>query len=92
MGLGQIETSNGSASSASKSTMVQFKNPGHDDVNPDEGYQSEDWYDAVRWLRKETSGDPQVVLGNLAQAVYEADSGNTEPLRDLFEEIAGEEL
>lgn len=92
MGLNDIESSSGGSSSASKSTMVQFKNPDHDEVEAQEGYQSADWYAAVRWLRKSTEGEPQVVLGNFAHAAQEADDGNTEPLRELFSEIAGEEL
>lgn len=91
MGLGNF-SSEEEESSANQSTYVTFKNPTTADISEgSEHRHKQDYYDAIKQLRNKLGQDINVPIGEFAVAAVEADGGNTEPLNELFEQLASDE-
>lgn len=91
MGLDSFTSDDEESSSTGQSTYVTFNNPRATDISEgSEHRHKQKYYDAVQALRNKLGQDINVLAGELFHAANEADEGNTEPLNELFSELAEE--
>lgn len=89
MGLGEFTSEDDDSSSGNQSTYITFKNPRQTDISEgSEHRHKQDYYDAAQDMRNALGQDINVPVGEFLVAATEAEEGNTEPLNDLFEQLA----
>lgn len=92
MGLGNFSPDDDEeATSSNQSTYVTFKNKRATDVSEGSAHRhKQEYYDAIKEMRDALGQDINVPIGEFAVAAVEADEGNTEPLEELFDDLASE--
>lgn len=96
MGLDSLAGQESESVSRGKSTHIKFWNPrsavvGEDIPEDNEHLHKQDYYDAAKRLRDMYGPAVNIPVGEFMVAAVEAEEGNPEPLRELFETIADEE-
>lgn len=92
MGLGDITPDSDESSSGGKSTHIKFWNPRNAADEISEGTEhrhQQEFYDSAQDLRNMVGQNINVPVGKFLHALKEAEkNNNTEPLEQLFEQIA----
>lgn len=93
MGLGNLTPdSDEESSSSGKSTYITFQNPRSADVSEGSAHRhKQEYYDAAKSLRNKMGQDINVVVGEFMAAADEADEGDPERLRELFNTLTSDD-